>query len=595
MPPGEPTRDVNPYFLLPLSSALACLVFGVLILARDPDSTPHRCASALLLGGSWWGIGEAFWTLAPDPGTAEMVMRISAPGWIGVGPVCMHLYLADARRAHHPLRRLLPIAYAIAACFLAIEWSEPFLAHGPWITEGMERVPWGWAYQTGPAYWLWYSFTVLTSSAGSIAAFGTLRGSSASPAETSQSPWLKAGIGIPLLVGSTTDGLLPMLDIPFPRFGVASFAVFGALITWSMHRYGFSLLAPTGFAGQILESMSEGVALATPEGRIRLANPSLAALLEVPLASLIDRPIQSFLAGVDLDCEEEVREIESEIDTPERRVPVALSSAPLRDKLGNLLGLVLVVRDLREVVNLRSRLITSARLAAVGELAAGIAHEINNPLAYIGANLRALREHWLALADAWRSGAAKADFAELFDEGTAMLDDSLEGVERTAVIVRDVRTFSHGGSDERERFDPNEVLERALRVAAPQLRRVATIERAYGEIPLVEGARRELEQVFLNLIVNAGQALEELGVLRVRTAVVDGEVEIAVADSGRGIAPEHIDRIFDPFFTTKPVGEGTGLGLSISHEIVRRHGGRIDVSSEPGHGTEFRVRLPIAE
>ena len=175
-----------------------------------------------------------------------------------------------------------------------------------------------------------------------------------------------------------------------------------------------------------------------------------------------------------------------------------------------------------------------------------------------------------------------------------MLDDSLEGVERTAVIVRDVRTFSHGGSDERERFDPNEVLERALRVAAPQLRRVATIERAYGEIPLVEGARRELEQVFLNLVVNAGQALEELGVLRVRTAVVDGEVEIAVADSGRGIAPEHIDRIFDPFFTTKPVGEGTGLGLSISHEIVRRHGGRIDVASKLGQGTEFRVRLPIA-
>ncbi len=176
-----------------------------------------------------------------------------------------------------------------------------------------------------------------------------------------------------------------------------------------------------------------------------------------------------------------------------------------------------------------------------------------------------------------------------------MLDDSLEGVERTAVIVRDVRAFSHGGADERERFDPNEVVERALRVAAPQLRRAANIEREYGEIPLVEGARRELEQVFLNLIVNAGQALEELGVLRVRTAVIDGEIEIAVADSGRGIAPEHLDRIFDPFFTTKPVGEGTGLGLSISHEIVRRHGGRIDVSSEPGCGTEFRVRLPIAE
>ncbi|MBS1105664.1 MAG: his Kinase domain protein [Deltaproteobacteria bacterium] len=584
---------MNLYFLLPLISALACLVFGVLILARDRDATPHRCAAALLLGGSWWGIGEALWTLAPDPVTALAVLRISAPGWIAVGPVCMHLFLAAEQRSTHPMRRVVPFAYAGAALFLLAEWTEPFLASGPWITEGMARVPWGYAYLTGPAYWLWYTFTVLTSSAGIFAALQDLRGG-ASPAETHQTPWLGTGVGIPLMIGSTTDGLLPLLGIPLPRLGVASFAVFGALVTWSMHRFGFSLLAPKTFAGQILEAMPEGVALATPEGRIRAANPSLAALLDLPVAALLDRPLQSFLPGITLTAENALRELEFDLETAQRRVPVAISAAPLRDKQGALLGLVLVVRDLREVVNLRSRLLTSARLAAVGELAAGIAHEINNPLAYIGANLRALREHWLALADAWRGDVAKLDFAELFDEGTAMLDDSLEGVERTAGIVRDVRAFSHGGADASERFDPHEVLDRALRVAAPQLRRSAQIEREYGEVPLIEGARRELEQVFLNLIVNAAQAIDGTGVVRVRTSVVDDTVEIAVADSGRGIAPEHLERIFDPFFTTKPVGEGTGLGLSISHEIVRRHGGRIDVASKLGQGTEFRVRLPIA-
>jgi signal transduction histidine kinase len=178
--------------------------------------------------------------------------------------------------------------------------------------------------------------------------------------------------------------------------------------------------------------MPEGVALATPEGRIRVANPSLAALLELPVAALLDRPLQSFLPGIALTAENALREMEFELETPTRRVPVALSAAPLHDKQGALLGLVLVVRDLREVAILRSRLLVSARLAAVGELAAGIAHEINNPLAYIGANLRALREHWLALAGVWRGDVAKLDLAELFDEGTAMLDDSLEGVERTA-------------------------------------------------------------------------------------------------------------------------------------------------------------------
>ena len=590
----ERAWHVNPYFLLPLTSALACLVFGVLILARDPDSSPNRCAAALLLGATWWGICEALWTLAPDPETALVLLRISAPGWIAVGPICMHLFLATEQRSAHPLRELLPFAYGCAAIFLIVEWTEPFLMRGPWITERMDRVPWGYAYVPGPAYWLWYTFTVLTSSAGIFAAVADLR-SSGSPAETRQTPWLGTGIGIPLLIGSTTDGLLPLLGIQLPRLGVASFAVFGALVTWSMHRFGFSLLAPTAFAGQILESMPEGVALATPEGRIRVANPSLAALLGVELAELLDRPLQSFLPAFELAATGALRELECEIETSNQRIPVALSAAPLRDKLGAELGLVLVVRDLREVVNLRSRLLTSARLAAVGELAAGIAHEINNPLAYIGANLRALREHWIALADAWQGDVAKEDLAELFDEGAAMLDDSLEGVDRTAVIVRDVRAFSHGGSDEREHFDPNELLDRALRVAAPQLRRAARIERDFGEIPSAFGARRELEQVFLNLIVNAAQAIESSGVVRVRTSVVAGSIEIAVADTGRGIAPEHIERIFDPFFTTKPVGEGTGLGLSISHEIVRRHGGRIDVASEPGQGTEFRVLLPISE
>jgi signal transduction histidine kinase len=256
---------------------------------------------------------------------------------------------------------------------------------------------------------------------------------------------------------------------------------------------------------------------------------------------------------------------------------------------------VLVVRDLREVVGLRNRLVTSARLAAVGQLAAGIAHEINNPLAYIGANLRLLRERWTQLADAWRGEGEKPDLEELFGEGLAMLDESLEGVDRTAAIVRDVRVFSHGGSESRERLDPNQVVERALRVAEPHLRRRAAVERELADVPQVAGSRRALEQVVLNLVINAAQSMRGRGLIRIATRRRGDEVEIAVADDGCGIAPDVIERIFDPFFTTKPVGEGTGLGLSISHEIVRRHGGRILVESEVGRGTEVRVRLPAAE
>jgi signal transduction histidine kinase len=592
MRPPEFT-GVNPYFLLPLVSALACLVLGVLILARGPAATENRCAAALLLGGAFWGVCEAFWTVAPDARHALIGLRVSALGWIAVGPIALQLFLAQDRRELRALRRALPITYGFAALCLALEWSEPWLPGGPFLTREMVAVPWGWAYRVGPLYPLWYAFTVVSASLGASAMVTQLR-REASPAETRQSPWYSTSVGLPLLVGSTTDGLLPALGVEFPRFGVFSFAVFGGIVVWSMHRFGFSLVAPSAFAERILETIPDGVALATLEGKIRVANPSLAELLDVPIESLLDRRVESFLPGVSVAPDLHLDDVEHEIEARGERVPVALTSAPLRDRQGALIGLVLVVRDLREMVSLRVRLLTSARLAAVGELAAGLAHEINNPLAYIGANLRALRQYWTDLGAAWRDDAPKPAMAEVFDEGAAMLDDSLEGVERTAAIVRDVRVFSRGGGEPRERCHPNELLERALRVAAPQLGSRIRVERDLTEVGEIDAAPRELERVFLNVIVNAAQAIAGDGTIRLRTARRDGAVEVTIADDGPGIAPRHLDRIFDPFFTTKPVGEGTGLGLSISHEIVRRHGGSIDVSSEPGRGAEFRIRLPAA-
>jgi signal transduction histidine kinase len=593
MQTAELRPHVNPYFLLPLVSALACLVFGVAIWTSDPEAKSNRCAAGLMAGGAFWGICEALWTLAPDARTAELLLRVSAPGWIAIGPLCMHLFLVQERRDRSRLRRLLPAAYATAGAFLGLVWAEPWLG-SPWFTLRMDPVPWGWAYRAGVAYPYWYAFTVACSSAGIWAAYIEMRRAS-SPAEVEQRPILSTGVGVPLAIGSTTDGLLPALGIEFPRLGVASFAIFGALITWSLHRYGFSVLAPSGFSGDILAALPEGVALATTEGRVRAANPALAKLFAVEPAALAGLPLGGFLPGVSFEAGEVQREREVELSTTAGTVPIALSTSPLRDKQGALIGVVLVLRDLREVTALRARVITSARLAAVGELAAGIAHEINNPLAYIGANLRALREHWTTVSDAWRAEVVKDDVADLLGEGAEMLDDSLEGVERAAAIVRDVRAFSHGGGDVAERFDPNELVERALRVANPHLRNRIRVVRELGAVGAVEGARREIEQVLLNLIVNAAQAIDGAGELRVRTALDGREVTIAFTDDGRGIAPELVARVFDPFFTTKPVGEGTGLGLSISHEIVRRHGGRIDVRSTLGRGTEFTVRLPVAE
>jgi signal transduction histidine kinase len=247
-------------------------------------------------------------------------------------------------------------------------------------------------------------------------------------------------------------------------------------------------------------------------------------------------------------------------------------------------------QDPRELADLRLQLVTSARLVAVGELAAGIAHEINNPLAFVRSNLTQLESIWKEL----RVLPAPPEHAELLRDVDSLFEESIEGVDRAAEIVRSVRSFAHAGSATREPTDLRPLLENVLHVASAQLRSRVNVLREFDDaLPRVVCAPQQLRQVFLNLVVNAAQAVDAGGHVLVATRREGDHVIVSVADDGCGIPPEVIDRIFDPFFTTKPVGVGTGLGLGIAHQIVSSHGGEIQVESTPGTGTVFRVRLPI--
>jgi len=244
------------------------------------------------------------------------------------------------------------------------------------------------------------------------------------------------------------------------------------------------------------------------------------------------------------------------------------------------------------VASLRSRLVISDRLAAVGQLAAGIAHEINNPVAFVRSNLGALYQ----LIDDVGSkmpAAVAAELDESLTEGRELIEESLEGIDRMAAIVRDVKGFSHAGEARQQRIDLNLLLDAVVRVSSPQIPAGCEIERCYAEIPEVLGATQELQQVFLNLVVNAAQAIESGDTIRVTTFLEHDHVVTLIEDGGSGIAPEAIERIFDPFFTTKAVGEGTGLGLAISYQIILNHRGNLSVESELGRGTRFRVELPM--
>jgi PAS domain S-box-containing protein len=591
---------MSAYLLLPLFACLASAILATALLARDARSRASRLAATVLLGGGLWSFCELLWNTAPDAETALALIKLSSLGWIAIGPMGLHLILEVIGESAPRLRRRLPLLYAVSLGFLVVVWTTP------WIHTGVVRTDWGWGYELGPAYLLFLSFTFGTLATGLFVGARAHR-HFPSPAERAQARWLIAGFLVPMTIASTTDGLLPYLGIQIVHLGTASFIVLGGIVAWCLHRYGFTLLVPEAYSREIVATMRDGLVMLRLDGRIRTANSAMARLAECSRQELVGMPLQAMLdpspaMGVGtptlFECE-----LRSKSGRP---VPVEISTSLLRDRQGRPCGSTALVRDRREVQSLRDRLVLSGRMAAVGQLAAGVAHEINNPVAYVSANLALLRRHWARLRTLVADGSAPApegegparrrrrEMEDLFGEVGELIDESLEGVARTAEIVSGIRAFSHAGKAEREPAQLNAIVAAAVRMARPHLKHVPGVHVDYDDLPLLVCSPQEIQQVVVNLIINAADAVGSDGAITISThASVDG-VELVVGDDGEGIAPDALERIFDPFYTTKEVGEGTGLGLSVSWEIVDRHGGTIAVESAAGEGTTFRVRLPLA-
>lgn len=283
----------------------------------------------------------------------------------------------------------------------------------------------------------------------------------------------------------------------------------------------------------------------------------------------------------------------------------------------------------RERGRMQRQVRLSEKLATVGQLAASVAHEINNPLGFIHANLLQMSEYAEALAGAWeqvealaaavesgkpdaaesaaaalREASEAADVRFLLEDLRNALRESREGSERVRRIVRELRGFARPDPGEARDIDPRECLEATLRMAGPRVQAVADVERDYAATPRVRCNPHELEQVLLNLVMNACQAMEAArearggtgprGVLRLRAARDGDAAVLEVGDTGVGIPARDRDRIFEPFYTTKDVGEGMGLGLATVFAIAERLGGRVEVESREGEGASFRLRLPAA-
>ena len=266
----------------------------------------------------------------------------------------------------------------------------------------------------------------------------------------------------------------------------------------------------------------------------------------------------------------------------------------------------------------QKQLLQSEKMAALGQLAAGVAHEINNPIGFVNANLGALKGYvkdmvrMIEAYEASRSASGRnaevdarlhelkqeleLDF--LCDDAPALIDESLKGLERVCRIVQDLKSFSRADSKATPDWVPaqiHECLESTINIAHNEIKYKASVVTEFGDLPEVECIPSQLNQVFLNLLVNAAQSISgpKKGEIAVRTGCRGQNVWIEVSDTGCGISTDNMKKIFDPFFTTKPVGQGTGLGLSLSYGIIQRHNGTIHVASKLGKGTTFRISLPI--
>jgi signal transduction histidine kinase len=241
------------------------------------------------------------------------------------------------------------------------------------------------------------------------------------------------------------------------------------------------------------------------------------------------------------------------------------------------------------------QLLQAEKMSSLGEFAAGVAHEINNPMAYVRSNLEQLMRMGSQLRSVYEARKLDREKAGLLMDGTEeILQETIDGANRIVEIVKGLRGLAHKGLPSVGDTDLHACIESAITLAAGELNGRATVEREFGTLPLIRCNATEVTQVIVNLVVNAAQAMKNGGAIRLRTSANGEWVRMEVEDEGEGIAAEHLSRIFDPFFTTKEIGRGTGLGLSITYGIVRKHRGRIEARSVPGRGTTFLVELPVA-
>jgi two-component system, NtrC family, sensor kinase len=388
-------------------------------------------------------------------------------------------------------------------------------------------------------------------------------------------------------LGKTVDGDYLSSDdveLVLTIAGYVAIALDNSQLYSSLEQKAAEVARLKDFSENIVESLNVGVLAVDLQGTVDAWNSRMEQLIGVSRSDAVGRSFRELLPG------ELVQEIDTQGDEEQvtgiykqrleyhgKAVVLNVSITPLVGKAGEKIGRLLLFDDVTQRERMEEQMSQTEKLTSLGLLAAGVAHEVNTPLAVISNYIQ-------MLAKQMPEG----------DPRQSIIEKIVKQTFRASEIVNNLLNFSRTGPSELADVDVNRVVEETLSLVAHPLKtsQIQLVKQLDDGLPRVRGSANKLQQVFLNLFLNARDAMPGGGMLEVRTTSHNGSVEIDVMDTGNGISREHIHKIFDPFFTTKPGGRGTGLGLSVSYGIIKEHAGKIDVRSTPGRGTSFHVEFP---
>jgi PAS domain S-box-containing protein len=591
--------EVDPIVVQASFAVPLALGFSVYTLARRDRTQLHTLAAVLIASLACWMISLLMRRISDAPAVGEVSLFLEYLTGAANAPLFVVMMGRFARHPSFERARAATIGLSVVfslffVAFLTNDWHGLFIRDRAAALAGQHPATWA-----GPLFWGFQAWIIVADTLG-IALCGWAAWRGRTRDERHRPLLVLVAIALPVVAHVLyVTKALPIAYTLSPAATALAVVLFAA----GIHSHGLLESQPI-VRQDLIEHIPDGLVLADQAGVVLDANAPAEAMLGCTREALRGAGLESIFAALGVGDTGRLlaariaalppggRHVEGELRTPDGRsleVVAGAVGATGYHPAGRFVSLTDRSTQRRSERLLRER----QKLESVGILAAGVAHEVNNPLAFMRSNLAHVREQLerlLKRADLDPNGD-DADLLELPD----VFDESLEGVNRIAQIVRDMLRFSRVPEDGTQALDVNDVVREALRLAALDRSHVVRVrERLADGLPQVVGSSNRLVQVLLNLLLNANQALagRDGALVEAETEWDGRHVLVRVRDNGPGIPEDQLERIFDPFFTTRDPSEGTGLGLSIAFDIVREHGGKLGVESTPGDGACFTMRLP---